>query len=384
MKYFQLFLLLSVLSSLKTLAQDSSRFQLNGYISEMPSMQYIANESQWDNLIHNRLNFQYTPNKNFTGVIELRNRFMIGDNVRNVISRSNYSNDNGFVDLSFNIIDRTGVVFNSSIDRAYLVGEQGKLRTTLGRQRINWGQTFVWNPNDIFNAYSFFDFDYTERPGSDAMRLQYFNTETSVTEAAIKIDKDNKITAALYYRFNTRGYDIQALGGILDSKDFVTGLGWSGAINYIAFRGEISYFRTISYNALNNLPRNLFMIDLGADYTFQNGIFFQAEFLYKSYENLNSGSFAQYLSAPLNVKDLSFVKYNCFAQISHSISPLINTSFSIMYMPGINGTYVGPNIDYSISDNCSLSLIFQWFSLSLPQISRQNIYISFLKFKINF
>ena len=36
---------------------------------------------------------------------------------------------------------------------------------TAGRQRINWGQTFVWNVNDVFNAYSYFDFDYKERPG---------------------------------------------------------------------------------------------------------------------------------------------------------------------------------------------------------------------------
>lgn len=383
MKHLRYLFFLTLLT-LKTLAQDTSKLQFNGYITEMPSMQYIANEYKWDNLLHNRLNFQYAPNDNFTSVLELRNRFIVGENVRNEISRSNYSNDNGFVDLSFNFIDQKGAVFNTAIDRAYISNEQGKLRTTVGRQRINWGQTFVWNPNDIFNAYSFFDFDYSERPGSDALRFQYFNTETSVTETAIKIDKDNKLTTALFHRFNTRGYDIQVLGGILNSKDIVSGLGWSGAINYIAFRGEISYFRKIKSDVLNISPRNLLLVDLGADYTFPNGLYLQTEFLYKSYENLNAGSFSQYLSAPLNVKDLSIVKYNCFAQLSHSITPLINTSFSIMYMPGINGTYIGPNFDFSISDNSSLSFILQWFSLSLPQSSRQNIIISFLKFKINF
>ena len=32
----------------------------------------------------------------------------------------------------------------------------------------------VWNPNDLFNAFSFVDFDYEERPGSDALRIQKY------------------------------------------------------------------------------------------------------------------------------------------------------------------------------------------------------------------
>ena len=74
----------------------------------------------------------------------------------------------------------------------------GNFRQGSDRQRINWGQTLVWNPNDIFNAYSYFDFDYIERPGSDAIRLQYYPDYSSAIEMAVKADYENKIQQPLF------------------------------------------------------------------------------------------------------------------------------------------------------------------------------------------
>ncbi|MCK7542259.1 MAG: hypothetical protein MZV63_70990 [Marinilabiliales bacterium] len=62
-------------------------------------------------------------------------------------------------------------VLNTFIDRASVDFTAGTLQVSAGRQRINWSQALVWNPNDIFNTYSSFDFDYMERPGSDAVRV---------------------------------------------------------------------------------------------------------------------------------------------------------------------------------------------------------------------
>lgn len=101
----------------------------------------------------------------------------------------------------------------------------------------------MWNPNDIFNAYSFFDFDYVERPGSDALRLQYYNSEVSSTELAVKMNRDKQVTAAGLYKFNAFEYDFQVLGGTLNQTDYVVGCGWSGAIESVSFRGELSYFQ---------------------------------------------------------------------------------------------------------------------------------------------
>ena len=150
--------------------------------------------------------------------------------------------DNGFVRLSDNLSKGNSYVLNSKIDRAYIDYTKDKFQVTIGRQRINWGQCFTWNPNDLFNAYSFFDFDYVEKPGSDAIRMQYYSTNTSTFEFAVKADNNSKVTSALLYRFNKWNYDIQFLGGLLNEQDYVVGTGWSGNIKGASFRGEISYF----------------------------------------------------------------------------------------------------------------------------------------------
>jgi len=102
---------------------------------------------------------------------------------------------------------------------------------TLGRQRVNWGVDRVWNPNDIFNAYSFIDFNYEKRPGSDALRVQYFKDMDYTLDLAVKItDAPNELIAAALYKFNKWNYDIQVLDGVY-KRDMVTGTGWAGNIN---------------------------------------------------------------------------------------------------------------------------------------------------------
>lgn len=107
-------------------------------------------------------------------------------------------------------------VLNIAIDRLWLDFTHKNFQATLGRQRINWSQTFVWNPNDLFNTYSYFDFDYEEKPGSDAVRLQYFTSASSKAELLVKAGKDKKVTAAALYRFNKWKYDFQGLAGIFN------------------------------------------------------------------------------------------------------------------------------------------------------------------------
>ena len=51
---------------------------------------------------------------------------------------------------------------HTMLDRAWIDYTRGKLQLRLGRQRINWGTNLVWNPNDVFNTFSYFDFDYEE------------------------------------------------------------------------------------------------------------------------------------------------------------------------------------------------------------------------------
>ena len=136
---------------------------------------YLGDTLWYDNLTHNRLNLAWYPNDEFTVIIEMRNRLFVGSSVNNF---SNYGelidSINDFFNLSYNVIDNENMVLNMMFDRLYVQWVKNDWEIKLGRQRINWGVNLAWNPNDWFNAYSFFDFDYEERPGSDAVRVTYY------------------------------------------------------------------------------------------------------------------------------------------------------------------------------------------------------------------
>jgi len=116
------------------------------------------------------------------------------------------------------------------------------MEVRVGRQRINWGVNLAWNPNDIFNAYNFIDFDYKERPGTDAVRFQYFGKNMSGFEVAYSPRAEwRQHTAALMYRLNAQGYDIQLIAGQYQT-DVTAGIGWAGNLGNSGFKGEAQWF----------------------------------------------------------------------------------------------------------------------------------------------
>ncbi len=384
-----IFIILLLSSFVSQAQNDSSKIEFNGYISNMQSIQFQELKGSWinDNLIHNRLNFNWYPNDHLSFKMGIRNRIFTGESVKLMPDYGDYIHqaETGYLNLSWNAIDEQSVLLNINIDRLFFQYESGKFSATIGRQRINWGKTFVWNPNDIFNTYSFFDFDYAERPGSDALRLQYYTSEVSSVELATKIDKNEKITAAGLWRFNMKEYDFQLMGGLLNSSDYTIGAGWSGAIKNIDFKGELSYFMPI-----DNIKdtAGLFMGSVSLAYTFPNGLSLLTEFLYTGIAD-SSSNFIDLYSGVLSVKSLSFTKYNLFGQVAYQITPLLMGSISAIYYPDIKGYFIGPSFDYSFSDNLFASFVVQGFSgeienpFSLVK-ERLNATYCFLRLKWNF
>lgn len=362
---------------------EQKKLIVNGYISNLQSAMFDSIQKNWtiDNLIHNRINLKWYAPSNLTLVFEMRNRFVYGESLEAGLNNpASYEKDYGFIDLTKNIVTGNSYLLNLNIDRLNLTYEKDKFRVTLGRQRINWSQTLVWNPNDIFNTYSFFDFDYIERPGSDALRIQYYNTEVSSSELAIKMNSEKQVTAAAFYKFNVFEYDFQILGGVLNSEDYVIGTGWSGAIRSISFRGEFSYF-----HPKMNYPgsRDVILASIGFDYTFGNSFMLGADYLYCGNNINDSLSFIGYYNAPQTVKNLSIVKHNILIQASYPITPLLTGNIAGMYLPGIKGYYLSPSFNYSIYQNFDVSFYYQAFGGEI-QGNHQRINLAFLRIKFSF
>ena len=120
------------------------------------------------------INFFWYPTEKLTLNTEVRTRMFHGDAVKTIPSYGNFIDvNNDFFDFSYTE-DFDQMVFHIMIDRLYLQWNDDSWQLKVGRQRINWGVNLAWNPNDIFNAYSLYDFDYEERPGTDALRFQKF------------------------------------------------------------------------------------------------------------------------------------------------------------------------------------------------------------------
>ena len=362
---------------------EPKSYSVSGYVSSMQETTFDSISKQWavSNLIHNRLNFKYSPAKIIDFDLELRNRLSFEENEKAMQQTKNtFSTDNGFINLSKNIASGKSYVLNMAVDRMYMALHGTSFTLTLGRQRINWSQTLVWNPNDIFNTYSFFDFDYIERSGSDALRFQYYNSPVSSTEWAIKLNNEKKITTAALYKFNTFEYDFQVLGGLLNSQDYVLGGGWSGAIKHIAFRGELSYFHP---KEKFSDTTGVFLASVSCDYTFGNSFMLLAEYLYNSSTPRLNTSFLNFYSVPTTVKNLSIAKHNVVIQANYPITPLLSSSLACMFLPGVNGIYISPSLSYSLSQNFDASFYYQAFNGEIAD-THFRINMLYLRLKASF
>lgn len=365
-KIFTTIILLFVLNI--TFAQ--SKLALYGYIKDL-GMYYkptiplmVSPDKTLDQLIlnqvHNRLNFRWYISNEFTFAAEARNRIYFGQMVREFPGyEKSIDVDNGYFDLGSVLISEKGWFLHSMLDRAWLDYTKGNWQIRAGRQRINWGLNLVWNPNDIFNSFSYFDFDYEERPGTDAVKIQYYTSVTSSAQLVYKIGRDADETAiAGMYRFSKFSYDFQFLGGWV-GKDYVLGGGWAGDIKGGGFRGEISYFLP---REENNGSKEALVASVSGDYTMQNSLYLHGGILFNSHGIKGKAGGRSFFDQNISAKMLSLAMYNLFAQTSYPVTPLFSASFSAMVNPTDWSSYIGPSLTYSLGNNWELMVNGQLFS----------------------
>ncbi|MEL6922836.1 MAG: hypothetical protein AAFO94_02230, partial [Bacteroidota bacterium] len=333
-----------------------------------------------DQLIHNRLNFKWYPNDNWTFTAELRTRLFFGEIVKSTPNYGELVGDanNDFLDLSLLLVDQPSFVAHTMLDRLYFEYINGNWEVRLGRQRINWGINTIWNPNDIFNAFAFTDFDYEERPGSDALRVQYYTGVASSVELAVKaFDEWDEAVAAALLKFNKWNYDFQLMAGVVQGE-MVLGGGWAGNLKNAGFKGELSYFQSFDETIDNS-----FAATLSADYSFKNGLYLSGGMLYNSNGELDR-SITDLFSFELSAKNLYPYRYAFFLQGNGALSPLLSTGVALIYSPGsANALFINPNFTYSMSDDWNLDLVGQ---LVFNQAERYEspIQAIFLRFKFSF
>ena len=339
---------------------SSKKSQLNGYLKNMVTLNITNDSVTLDNLIHNRLNYRWFYNENLTVYLEVRNRLFAGDLVRTVPGYDDAVDlNNDYLDLSVQGPEGRSWLLQSMIDRAFLEWYTGDWEVRIGRQRINWGMNLVWNPNDLFNAYSFFDFDYEERPGSDAIRIKRYTGFASSIEVAGNIHDDfDEVVFAGMWKINKWGYDLQFLAGKA-REDITIGLGWAGNLKDAGFKGEVTWF--YPYTNSDRLSPTL-LSSISIDYSFENSLYLQGSVLFNSVgsdaEFLDGLSFSN--TGRLTARDLSPFEYSTLLQVNYAFHPLVSGSLSTIYYPGRrNALFLNPGFTFSVKPNIDLDLIGQ-------------------------
>lgn len=363
----RIILFISFLSNV-LFAGAQSNLSVNGYVKEL-SMFYkpvspihtITDSLDYLflNQIHNRLNFRWYATNELTFAIEARNRLFFGQMIKKFpYYKESIDTDNGFLDMGTVLLSGDSWFLHSMLDRAWIDYTKGNWQVRIGRQRINWGLNLVWNPNDIFNTFSYFEFDYEERPGSDAVKLQYYTGSTSSAQLVYKIGRTaNETSVAGLYRFTHSNYDFQFLGGWA-GKDYVLGGGWTGDIKGGGFRGELSWFVP---RDKNNGSRQAFVASVSGDYTLQNSLYFHTSVLFNSNGTTGKAGGGNFFGEELTAKTLSRSMVNLFAQISYPFTPLFSGDFATILNPLDGSAFLGPTLTYSISDNWEFMLNGQLF-----------------------
>jgi hypothetical protein len=337
-------------------------YSLSGYVKYLSqAVVPRSGATAWDHLIHQRFDFEYRWADAFSFNAGMRNRVIWGDSLEIPAFEDLVGTDPGYFDLTWNWLSKDNVLGNTTFDRLYLDWRAHNWKLRAGRQRINWGMATLWNPNDLFNVYSMFDFDYEERPGTDAVMLSRSLGFASRADAIWGIGEDwDETSLAGRYRFNTTGFDLQILGG-KQSVDFVIGAGFSGSIWGAGLNGEISYFDPYEDEWKGVAQEQTTVATLETDYSVvgRRNLTLKASVLYISNPE-DPGNTLIYLNKPLTAKTISFTRWTGYGDLSFDITALSRqTVGAAAYDDG--SWFLTATNAYSLADEWQFMLVWQHF-----------------------
>ena len=351
-----------------------SPFEYNGYAKYLFSSSRFpdASERYSDHLIHSRLNTRWYPVSSLTGALEIRFRAYYGEFVENTdnflkLIKTPFD----FANLGATLWDTKSSVGYFEIDRLWFNWIHDNLELTVGRQRVAWGTCWVWNPTDIFNPLNVLDFDYEERPATDAIRAQYYTGAVTKVDLNFKPAKDpnNQILAGLW-SINNWNYDFNFIAGIR-FKRWLAGFSWAGDILDAGFRGEVlvsqapnQQYSNLLYQLLGETSLSLYdkpmvSIALSGDYTFTNTFYIHTEVLFNN--NGKTANTVLFSEEAYSLGMLTAARWSIFQEFSYEITPLIRGSLFGIFNPDDESFVIVPSVTYSVITNLDLLLISQIF-----------------------
>ena len=356
--------------------EPEKSWELTGYLKYLSTVNVVDNdENTVDHLVEQRFNYEYRVNNQFHFNGSLRNRLFSGDSAEESAYGELIEEDAGYLDLSSNSVDKNGLVINHQLDRLYLDYSTSDWQLRAGRFRINWAMNTIWNPNDVFNASSIYDFNYTERAGSDALLVQRKLGFASTVEVVYNPNQNSELNSvAGRYVLNQHGWDMQLLLGKANF-DYLLGGGFAGDIKGAGIRGEFTWLQPSKDEWNNQAVQESLLASIESDYSFASKANWAGSLAVLYISNPQDAQSAlQFLNLPLTVRTLSFAEFTYYADLSFDLNALNRLTFSSSYYSD-GSVFIGLNNSYSLADNWQLLAVLQRFTGSSASLFGEASYL---------
>ncbi len=354
------------------LSAQLSSFELGGYVKNLSTLFHgdfynlPLDLGKYQNSTQLRLNLFWYANTNMTFTAQGRTMFIYQDNVQGYNNLlESFSKSSYYFDSKITYLDNPDFTAYTEIDRLNMDWSLGNFETIVGRQRIVWGTCLVWNPTDLFNPFNILNFDYDERPGTDALMLNYYTG--AVSQVNIAATPGRSIEQVIYagrFLFNKWDYDFAILPG-WQKKMWRLGFNWTGNLFDGGFRGEILWSKPDkNYNqSIYLLPgyvsRTLkdpyWTIALSYDYTFSSSLYLHTEYLYNGLGVTENAGYRQW--EIMQTGELSPARHSVFQEFAYDLTPLLRGDIFIIFNPNDYSFILAPSLSYSLSSNWDAYLL---------------------------
>ena len=355
---------------------ELSDWEFGGYAKDLLTysngdIAYLPFEiGQFQNTMQVRLNLSWYPSANIETSIQTRNLLLYQKNIRiSQLFMQNLSTSTYYFDMKAEWQEKDDWYAATEIDRLFINWTYNDLEVIAGRQRIAWGTCLVWNPSDLFNPFNILDFDYEERPGTDAIQMQYYTGPLSQFNMAVTPGRTRyDVIYAARYVTNYNNYDFAMIAGWQKNSLRLAG-NWAGQLFDGGFRGEILYTRPdISFQTIGltdgwpgfelisrELSDPYWTIALSYDYTFENSFYLHTECLYNGLGTTDKAGHRQF---EIHITgELSPARYSLFQEFAYQLTPLLRGDFFIIFNPSDHSWIAAPSIQYSLATNWEAYLL---------------------------
>lgn len=363
---------------------QEKKHEFSGYLGSLHSYGYenVYEDNSYMNKLNLRLNSMYTPHEHLTIDLALHGSVYQGtwiDKLPNFKGIIQPIDD--FLPLSVTLQPVKLLYLHIRADRFNVQYSHKKFDLSLGRQHINWSQTFIWNVNNLFNNNTFADLDNPEKHSVDAVRLTYSPSATSMIETAVKMHADYSITWATMARFVRNQTEYQMQAGIYDQSDIVVGGSVVRHFNRLSLRAESSFYIPMERSSYN---QNILLCSASLDYVFGNNMILQAEVLYNQLRLKNLLDIPNLLFGVVrNPKLLSGSEWNFGLTYSYQLSNRSRVNMIFVHTKDNNGYHFIPTYQFRLLNNLHMDVHGQFFSM-MQNRSRRELYMTMLRIQYYF